>query len=49
MQAAADELQACSTYAPAGFCQELFFMMGDFHVMRIQSLACRRAYSPAAL
>ena len=44
--AAADELQACSTYAPAGFCRALFAMMGDYHVMRTQSLACRKAYSP---
>ena len=42
---AARELQACAEYAPAEFCREMFSMMGDYHVLRQQALACRRAYA----
>jgi hypothetical protein len=43
-RAAAAELRACAEYAPADFCREIFSMLGDYHVLRQQSLACRRAY-----
>jgi hypothetical protein len=41
---AARELEACRQYIPGHYCQALFDMMKDYHVMRRQSRACVKAY-----
>jgi hypothetical protein len=49
MKEAADELKDCGAYAPADFCRQIFSMLGDYHVMRTQALACRQAYGSPKL
>jgi hypothetical protein len=44
--AAAEELQSCAKDTFDG-CDRVFSMMSDYHVMRGQSLACRKAYAPS--